>query len=177
MNSKKLLAICTTGLALIAIVVAVAPFGLSLKPNARAEAALPRIDISQIKFGELSLRDHPTWGDAAQGYKWSLLLTKSPDNSIKVWIVPSQNGHIGMPDQHWWRPIYPCKNFGLSTSSGPIDEPHYLMCHDKNTPYDWLLSRWKWDLNGKAIDSRAVEDMPIAIGTVKGKYFVLGKRG
>ncbi|MES2820890.1 MAG: hypothetical protein V4812_18100 [Pseudomonadota bacterium] len=176
MTLKKILAICTACLALIAILIAGTPFGLSLKPNARAESALPRIDISQIKFGELSLHKHPAWGDAGQGYSWSVLIIKLSDNSIKAWLVPSQNGRIGMPDRHWWRPIYPCKDFGLSTNSGSIDEQSDLRCHDKDTPYDWLLSRWQWDLNGKAIDSKAVEDMPIAVGAIKGKYFVLGKR-
>ena len=176
MPLKKLLITCTTCLTLIAIFIAGTPFFLSLKPNARAEAALPRVDISKMKPGELRLHDHPTWGNAGQGYNWSVLIIKLSADSIKAWVVPAQNGHIGMPDWHWWRPIYPCKIFGLSTSAGSTDEDSNLMCHDKDTPYDWLLSRWKWDLNGKAIDSKTAEDMPIAVGAVEGKYFVLGKR-
>lgn len=176
MNSKKILIICTASLALIAMGIASIPLGISLKPNARAEAALARIDISELKPWELVLREHPNYGKASQDYNWSILFLKLPDKSVKAWIVPAKDGHIGMPDRHWWRPIYPCKKFSLSQKNGQINNHSLLRCHDINTQYEWLLPRWQWNLNGKAIDSSAVEDMPVAVGVIKGKYFIVGKR-
>lgn len=176
MTPRKILAICTTCLALIALGIAVTPFGLSLKPNARADAALPRIDISNLKPEEIVLLEHPTHGYAGRDYIWSIILMKLTDGSIRAWSVPTKNGNIGMPDHHWWRPFFPCKDFGPSKVDGLIDMHSHFKCHDTDIPHEWWATAWQWDLSGKAIDSSAIGDMLEITGTIEGKYFVLGKR-
>jgi len=72
-----------------------------------------------------------------------------------------------MPDIHWWRPSYECKDFGVVKGE--------LTCKDSDTP-EWWRAYWLWSLEGKALNGM-VDDMEPETGSMQGSFFIVGKRG
>ena len=82
------------------------PFVGSLKPSAKAEANLPRIDVSDLKNGTFKIVEHPEFGVLYGGYMWGLFFYKGNNGAVHAWDVPIVNGHVAMPDIKWWRPAF-----------------------------------------------------------------------
>jgi hypothetical protein len=72
-----------------------------------------------------------------------------------------------MPDIHWWRTSYECKDFGVAKD--------VLTCKDSDTPA-WWQSYWRWSFEGKALNGM-VDDMEPETGSMEGNFFIVGKRG
>ncbi|UTW46364.1 hypothetical protein KFE80_05650 [bacterium SCSIO 12696] len=158
-----LFSIVLIGIAFIAI-----PFLGSLKPSQKAYADRLRVDVSHLNEGEVWISELPTLGEFSSGYEFKLLFFKGVGDELQVWRVLVKDGMVFMPDIHWWRPGYLCKNFGIFAS-----EPEVLTCLDKEVP-EWWQKHWRWNVSGKNIE-QMVDDMEPARGGVEGKYFVYGK--
>lgn len=176
MDRLRFLQLTTAAIGTVGVLVACVPFIGSLKPSARAEAALPRIDISGIEQGTFSILPHPALGDAVREFRWSLFVLRRNDGSVRVWDVPTKDGSVGMPDRYWWLPFYACTRFGPAMVQGRVDEESLLECRDPEAPGGWWAHAWRWDLNGKCIGATCAEDMQVTLGIVEGRYFVYGKR-
>jgi hypothetical protein len=175
MNRKRILKI-TVGLCMLVGLTGMAvPFFASMSPSEKVYAELPRINISDLKIGRYKIVKHPaaaTWGRSGIGY--SILVYRLQSSEIKAWSVPSKNGAVLMPDLHWWRPMYPCENFGISAAGSNSYNELSIQCNDSDTP-EWWADKWKWSIDGKNY-SRQVDDMEPLIGTEENGYFVIGKR-
>ncbi len=157
----------------VGILVAMSPFISSMKPSAKAKAELPRIDISVLDSGVLHFYDNPARGAFFNGYKWKLLVYKSPDGLIRVWDIPVRNGSVGMPDIHWWRPVHSCQTFALINKVEGFNKIQ-ITCLDTDIP-EWWAKHWRWYTNGKNIE-QMVDDLDESSGVIEGKYFIYGKR-
>ncbi|WP_152452538.1 hypothetical protein [Microbulbifer sp. THAF38] len=175
MNQKKSLLILVSTTLLIGVVFSMVPFFSSLQPNAKAEAALFKLDISKINNGEFIIFDHPNYGDSIRGYKWSVMIYKSHSGSITAFDIPRKGKATGLPDMYWWRPAWPCFNFGPTFSGSKVDESMPIKCHDNREELDYWLPQVEWDLSGKTIKG-GMDNMLPTLGTVEGKHFVFGKR-
>jgi hypothetical protein len=102
------------------------------------------------------------------------LLVKKNDGQAKAWVIPTKNHTVMMPDNHWWQPMIPCKEFGPTKLNGLIDEEAPIKCHDNSVP-EWWTDKWQWSIDGENFSGQ-VDDMEPAIGVVEHGYFVLGKR-
>jgi hypothetical protein len=164
--TRAALVFAILGLAFVSV-----PLFGSLAPGVRADAALPRIDVSQLEPGRPELRDHPTQGSLYAGFRWSVLLLRHADGSLSAWDVPTREGKVAMPDIHWWSPFYTCQAFGLTFASP--DEAGIFSCHDPQLPSDYWRGEWRWSESGKAL-GKSVDDMQATVGSVEGDYFVVG---
>lgn len=169
MNRRRFLIATTFTTFIVGVVLASIPFFGSLRPNARAEAALPRFNISGIGAGDLYVMENPIFGGNYNGYEFKLLFYKDSFGQIKVWVVPVKDGLVGMPDIHWWRPIHQCQKFEVVTEG----TEKVLACLDKDIS-DWWSKQWKWTIKGENIEGM-VDDLESAKGVIEDKYFVYAK--
>jgi hypothetical protein len=169
---KKVLTRAALVLAALALAFVTVPLLGSLAPGVRADAALPRIDISQLQSGRPELRDHPIYGSLYADFRWSVLLLRHADGKLSAWDVPTRNGKVVMPDIHWWRPFYTCQAFELTVASA--DGSAFFACSDAQLPSDYWREEWRWSESGKAL-GRSVDDMQATVGDVEGNYFVVGR--
>jgi hypothetical protein len=174
MKRKKLLIATVVLFSILGMVFVATPFVSSLQPSKKAEAALARVDISNIEPGSFKIMDHPAYGELYNGFEWSLIIFRATDGQFYFWDVPTKDGAVGMPDLFWVRPFYPCQMFGPTIENGFVDESMPIICHDSELPSKWWAMRWRWDVRGKALDSM-MEDLQVTRGIVDGKYFVIGK--
>jgi len=144
-----------------------------MRPNAKGKAALPHLDISGLRPGHLEIYEHRI-GPGYMGFKTGIIFLQLSDGSVKAWDVPVKNGHVAMPEFHWWRPTYVCEQFGPDNPNGLVTTSTVLSCKDPDIS-DWWKSHWRWAASGKSIQGM-VDDLEPAKGTVEGEYFVVGKR-
>ena len=174
MDRKKFLSGAVIVISSFGVIAALTPFSKSLKPNAKAEAALERLDTSTLESGKsMIVGPHPLYGNLHFGYDWSLLIYKKYNGEIKIWDIPTKGLNVGMPDIKWYRPWFPCEHFGPTKVSGKVDESQPIKCHDLKSKDSWYPDM-QWDINGKNIKGHA-SDMYPTRGVIEGKYFVFGK--
>ena len=170
--SRTLLARSAIAFAVLGVALVILVLMGSLRPSARADAAAPRIDVSDLQPWQTELRDHPANGKLFGGFRWSVLLLKHADGRISAWDVPTIDGKVGMPDVHWWLPFYACNRFGIAFA--PPDGDPYLTCTDANLPSEYWRGEWRWSENGKAL-GQSVDDMQETAGSWQGQYLVVGR--
>lgn len=169
---KRWLLWVTTSLGVVGSVMLAMVLLGSMQPTPRAEAALPRVDIADLQPGQLmtaALYPHD-WFD---GYRWSVLLYRQADGSVKAWELPTKAGKVGMPDLRWWRPMYLCEDFGLAPDHLSDDQSVVIQCNDTNEAVSWWKPHWRWDVDGKNLGTM-VDDLIPAKGIVEGDFFVYG---
>jgi hypothetical protein len=175
MDRRKFLLGAVCSLFLVGFVGALTPFVSSMSPNAKANAALERIDISKIHPGKLILTEsYSGYENRYNGYNWSLLIYKKYNGQLNVWNIPTKGKVVGMPDIRWYRPYFECNQFGPTFVNGKVDESKPIKCHNSNQPDGWFM-KLEWDIDGNVTKGHT-DNMHKAIGTIEGKYFVLGKR-
>jgi hypothetical protein len=112
-----------------------------------------------------------TWLSRELGF----FLLKDHDGSVRVHRVNfSQDGHIVMPDLHWWGSGYPCANFGPDMKDGKIVPGGVISCHDPGIN-EWAASEWRWDYSGKNL-GKSTDDMFTVPFTQEGSDIVLFKK-
>lgn len=168
MDRRRFLSRMTLALFIVGLIAAMYPFWASMRPNAKAYGALPMIDVSKINDGEFLIVQRPNAFQLNNGYEYQVAIYKNMHGGVNVWDVPIKNRAVGMPDIHWWRPMYSCKNFGLTKAKDSI------ACLDSDTP-EWWQQHWKWSLDGKNLE-QMVDDLENTRGVLEGDYFVFGKR-
>ncbi|AUM13034.1 hypothetical protein [Ketobacter alkanivorans] len=174
MDRKKYLRIVIFGLIVVGGVGALYPFVMAMKPSAKADAALIRIDISDLRNGEFRIiAPNPSFGSIYNGYGWSLFVYRKQNGDLNVWHLPTKGRTVGMPDVWWYRPHFPCYEFGPTIINGVVDESKPIQCHKSDEPNAAYMN-YSWDIDGKVIRGH-VKDMYRAKGIVQGNYFVLGK--
>jgi len=173
MLNRKLLNSIVIGMVTVGLCIAALPFILSMNPNAKHEAALPRLDISTLKIGDVVILDIPEFGLNWGGYTWAAMLFKRKNGEISAFTLPVKDGAVGLPDMYWYRPYWPCVNFGPTKVDGVIDEQQPIQCHDSRTEQNqWY--QFQWDIEGKS-KYKYAEDMWPTEGEVENGYFVVGK--
>lgn len=175
MNRRKVLLYLTFVMLTFGLGMAAFPFLQSFNPNAKAIAALPRIDISDIEIGQTKIVKLGVYPELWTGHEWSLFFYRTQSNELLSWHIPTRDGAVGMPDLQWWRPMYDCKEFGPTVVDGEVDESKPITCHDTDLPSSWWEEEWRWNISGSSLGSMVV-DMYKATGSFEGKYFVYGKR-
>ena len=165
--SRAVLGRVTLALGAVGVCLAAIPFIGSLAPSASIEAKLPRIRVADLKPGEVVFLD-------AKPYGRRVLVLKQYDQSLRVFGVPVKEGRVGMPDFHWWHPMYWCKDFGPEMTDGRFLPNSLITCHDSPLPDGAWQTYWRWDLNGKSLSQ--FEDIPQATYVSEAGDIVVGKR-
>jgi len=149
------------------------PFVASLSPSARADAALEKILVSDMKKGSSRIVPIAKAAISRAGWQSGLFLLRLSDGTYRAWGVPLRNGHVGLPDIHWWRPVVECAHFGPTLRDGLIDASAPIKCHQSAISNGWA-DQWQWSVDGKS--AGVVDDLEPANGAFEGRYFVVGKR-
>ena len=171
MCRKKVITTLASGLVFVGCLLASVPFVRSLNPTPRADAALPRIDIESVKPGHYSIK---TIGREFHGYSCGLLVYKRLDGFVRAWKLLVMDGAVGMPDIHWWRPMFECRNFGPGVANDTVNEELPIMCRDPEMPSQLMSQEWRWDINGRRL-GKMTDDLEAVSGIVDGKYFVVDR--
>ena len=175
MNRKKFLSSAVLVILFVGVGLSFVPLMSSLGPSAKAEAALARIDISNLEEGELIFMVHPNYGESIRDYNWGVMIYKRYDGSLLAYDVPMKRNSVGLPDLYWWQPAWECFNFGPSKTNGLVDEGEPIKCHDTHrAKSDWFPDL-EWNINGESIKG-GMKDMLHTKGVIEGNHFVFGKR-
>jgi hypothetical protein len=175
MTKKRLLIIVTFIMFAIGMTLLSVPFTSSLGLSEKSDALLERIDLTEIQRGTYTFAKHPGYeAKLHNGYFLSVLIYKKHNGDVKVWSIPTKNGNVGMPDVHWWKPVYECRNFGPTMIDGLADESNEIKCHDNSSEVGNWPDIWHWDINGKNKINK-YSDLQETVGTVEGNYFVFRK--
>ena len=160
---RPTLAFIAGALGLLGLTVASVPFVSSLSIGVKAVANRPHLPIENIKpntYGIIS-------GETSFYAGGAFLVYRPTTGDVRVWVLPVRNGVYGMPDLHWSRALFVCKNFGLDsiTLTFRCLEPVDPSLH-------WCESECIWDLNGKRM-GQYTDDMMAIEGDEGSKYFVV----
>lgn len=137
----------------------------SLQPSARTDAALPRLPTADIAPG--TYRFVPDIYEDRL-FRGEVLLVRDISGRLMAWYIPGRNGVRSLPDGHWWRPGNPCPDLRPDFTAGVI------ACFDPAAP-DWLRTRYRWSLEGKALSDQVPHMEPVP-GVEESGYFVFHKR-
>ena len=170
---RRVLLTLTSALALVGLTQLMVPFVASLSPSARADAALDRILVSDMKEGSSLIVPLAKAAISSAGWQPGLFVLRRADGTYRAWAVLLRNGHVGLPDIHWWRPMVECEQFGPTLRDGLIDASAPIKCH-QGVISSWWADQWQWSVDGKSVG--AVDDLEPAQGVFEGDYFVVGKR-
>lgn len=154
-------------IALIAIglVLAVTPFFISLTPSEKSIAALPRIKVPAIQAGQFAFVEDP---QSTSQWPSALLLFRQRNGELFVWVIPTKDGVVAMPDIHWWRGYIKCPSFAPDISKEVIS------CSDPGLSA-WWKENYRWRLDGKNING-VVDDMQRINGEERSGEFIYRMR-
>lgn len=144
MNQRKHLSIVLSGLVVIGIIMAAIPFIRSMNPSARAEAALPYIDISALSGGSYVVEKI----GGKHYFEDSYLLLRDYDHQLYVYLLPIHDGKVLLPDIHWFRFGGLCEKFSPEIENGKLKKGGIIKCHDK-LDNNWWAHEWRWSYDGK----------------------------
>ena len=170
---RRVLLTLTCALAILGLTQLIVPFVASLSPSARADAALDRILVSDMKEGSSRIVPLAKAAISSAGWQPGLFVLRRADGTYRAWAVPLRNGHVGLPDIHWWRPMVECEQFGPTLRGGLIDASAPIKCHQGVISKGWA-DQWQWSVDGKS--AGGVDDLEPAHGVFEGGYFVVSKR-
>ena len=146
------------------------PFFSSLGPPANAGEDLPHIDVSGLDVGSYMFHDLNNAG----GWRYStrlLIARLGPDHYVTYYMNRNESGETMLPDIHWWRPGWPCKDFRPSSASGELTSDTILRCHDE---YDKYRPELAWRISGEAVE-HDFDDLEAIDFSIEGRYLVAWK--
>jgi hypothetical protein len=100
-----------------------------------------RVDVSSLQPGSVMAID-------AETLRYYVIRPMQGD--VYALAVPMDESKIPMPENYWWQPVIRCKDFGLDTANGVVDDRARFRCRDAEQPSDWSV-RWQWDRLGRHV--------------------------
>lgn len=124
-----------------------------MQPSERANSARSQHDIADLKEGQFIIEKFGR--DTAWNEK--VLLIKNWDSQRYIYLLPTKNGKVAMPDRWWGWGYYHCSDFRPETdSNGYIRKYGTIKCHDKDTP-EWGASLWEWSYDGNPVNEWGIK--------------------
>ena len=127
----------------------------SMSPSASAKAARSSHDISQLEPGDYLFEDL----GRKNAWNAKVLIIKDWDSSLYVYLVPTENGKVPLPERWWgWAAfgVY-CKDFGPETdTNSKILKSGTIKCLDKPSENE-SFETWLWTYDGKSRGSWITE--------------------
>lgn len=118
-------------------------------PSERVTRQVADLTVRDLQFNEVR---------TFEGRFARLYVLRSFDGWATVLRVPLKDGHVLMPDRHWYRPFYACRNFGPELTDGRLRPQGVFRCFDADAPSNWL-PHWRWDYRGRNVSSEHFDDM------------------
>ncbi|QKE63319.1 hypothetical protein HNE05_08065 [Aquipseudomonas campi] len=150
---KKALACAVGTFAATGIVFILFVLGASIQPSAKAKAARSQHDISTLHPGEYrfeSFGRDSAWNEI-------VLLVKDWDETLYVYLLPTKDSKVILPERWWGYGYYECSKFSPEADeSGKLLKGGIIKCHDKETP-EWGSSLWQWAYNGSPKDDWGIK--------------------
>lgn len=170
MNRRKILLHSTLLVLMVGAILALIPFVKSLGPSEKAGEDLPHIDISKLKEDNYLIYDV---NDKWWRYSTKFLVIRLKDRDYRIYYMNrNEEGETMLPDLHWWRPGWPCKDFRPSTEEGKITSKSVIKCFDENQDYRPDVS---WKVTGEPIRHNYSPMEQVKKYSVSASYLVIGK--
>ena len=150
----------------VALIGISATLASSFWPTARANAAIPSVQMPLLRAAEFIFVDEP---GSAEPWQSQLLFVRNPDGHLHVWRIPVRNGVHRLPDIHWWKHGQSCEQFRPDFAAGTIG------CKDKSLG-PWAQINYQWNLEGKNLRGQ-VDDLERVDGIeIAGDYLLTKPR-
>jgi hypothetical protein len=149
---RRLLIYGIGGLGVLGLALAAKPFLASLNPSDRARALLLPVDVTSIRVGDVKVLDRDD--------KRIYVVHLATDEFVALW-VPTKDGIVMLPDMKWWRPTWPCNDFGPDYVHDGAGSLLRFTCRDPE-PAVGPRELWAWNGEGRYIGpaTSPVDDMP-----------------
>lgn len=166
MGRRRVLAAIVLATFGVGIVLAAVPFLFSLKPNAKAYAAVPRFPIPAI--GPNSYTYLPNPREQGRHFPMVILVVSDENGQKRYWSIPTVDGTTAIPDKYPYRGVWKCKDLS------PDFEERSIRCKDD----DWAVREWadpRWDFRGRDISNYDwLPDLEAVVGReINGDYVLL----
>lgn len=133
------------GMGIVAIALMVYVFVSSLQPSARAKAARSQHDIRELQAGQYR------YDIFSRGSAWNekVLLIRDWDHRLYVYLVPTEDDKVPLPERWWWWGWHKCSDFRPETDkTGFLKKGGVIKCHDEDLP-EWGMELWQWSYDGE----------------------------
>ena len=131
----------------MAVVLMTTLFGKSLSPSEEAKSNRSKHDVSNLKNGVFRFDDFNR-AEGSSVYSQldsAVLLFKTQLGELRVFVLPSKQGAIALPDRFMGGdPVHYCQDFRPT-----FTEDALIQCHDADMQ-KWNDNLWVWDLKGKS---------------------------
>lgn len=125
----------------------------SLGPSEAAMANRPTIHLPRLAPGEFRYIRDPL---ATAEWPSDLLVLRKPDGHVRVFRIPLLKGLHALPDVHWWKAGWGCKQFVPDFQAGVV------ACFDPDASH-WVRGL-AWSLDGQFLgQSPRMDDMVNAV--------------
>ena len=165
---KRVLTISVTVLSFVGMGFIAFVFGASMQPSARAKSERSQHDISTINPGQYRIEPFgrpDAWND-------KVLLIRDWNEEYYVFLLPTENGKVALPDRWWGWGYYHCAEFRPELNeSGSIVKGGAIKCHDKATP-EWGASLWEWKYDGSPTDKWGIHMYAPPVEIANGTLFI-----
>ena len=148
--NRRALTIAVVSVGALGLAALSAPFLLSLRPSERALADAVVLEVPELKPGTYQTVD---------GRFSRLYLLRTSMDETSVFAVPMRAGRVGMPDLHWWKPLYYCTDFRPDSVGTRLTDNAIVHCQDAQAP-PWWAQRWRWTTSGSNIASPGIDALP-----------------
>jgi hypothetical protein len=144
MNRRSLLLIPVLGMLTAGLCFTFMPFIVSLAPNARAHAALPRISVAEMQPGSFKFVLDPR---SINNFPVGLMIVKYETGSFDVWNIPFKDNTPHIPERWWWQSMYKCPSL-------QVDFENKIIICPTGAIADWHKENeyspaYEWTLNGE----------------------------
>lgn len=164
---RKVLRCALMAFICVGLLLAFFPFIFALNPNAKAEAARPRLDLDGIELGGFQFFERTS--EQYRGER--ILILKEMSGNLLVFTVPTHEGKVLLPDVHWYRFGALCKNFGPENQRGKIIPDGKIRCLDHAAEED---TERQWSYDGKNLGGYT-DDMLTTKYYVDDHFLVFGE--
>jgi hypothetical protein len=160
---RRTLTLALAVMSLAALLAVFAGFRTSLKPSARADAALTRLPVPQLTPRSFAFVPNPV---KFHGGSSEYLFVRHEHGSLRVYEVPTHRGRFTMPDLQWWKDGGVCRVFEPDFSA------KQFRCNDPEAT-EWVREKLRWSLEGRSLHA-GVEDMLSVAGYFSNGEFIVG---
>jgi len=137
-----------------------------LSPSDRADSKRSRHDIGTLKIGSYRLDEFKR----KSAWEEKVLIIHNWDKKILVYLLPSKDGKIELPDRYWGYGIESCSEFGPESDQlGNIKKDGIIKCHDENIVSGSL---WEWTYGGIPLNEYGIKMQKVSYERVGEKIAI-----
>lgn len=144
--TKKIILALIFCLTAVGLALATMALASSLAPSAKAKSDRAQHDISHLRPGSYLLERF----GRSSARKEKVLIIRTWENDLFVYLMPTVEGKIPIPEYGWGDGEHYCRHIAPETAeNGQLKRFGEIVCHDADAP-PWGKNSWRWAYDGTA---------------------------